>query len=127
MDLLDTDVLIDIQRGHAPTLSWFLQLQELPAVPGFVAMELVQDARNSREVKKALKLVEPLPIVWPKSSDCQSALEIFAIYHLSHGLGLMDALIAATAVGHSATLSTFNTKHYHSVPGLKVKKPFAKA
>jgi predicted nucleic acid-binding protein len=41
MDLVDTDVLIDVQRGHPPALAWFAGLTELPAVPGFVVMELV--------------------------------------------------------------------------------------
>jgi predicted nucleic acid-binding protein len=59
MDLVDTDVLIDVQRGHAPALAWFGSLTELPAVPGFVVMELIQDARNATEVRAALKLVAP--------------------------------------------------------------------
>lgn len=54
MNLVDTDVLIDIQRGHAPAVAWFGGLVELPSVPGLVVMELVQDARNAREVRKAL-------------------------------------------------------------------------
>lgn len=41
MDLLDTDVLMDVQRGHPPALAWFASLAALPAVPGFVVMELV--------------------------------------------------------------------------------------
>jgi predicted nucleic acid-binding protein len=44
MYLLDTDILIDIQRGHVSALEWFRSLQQLPAVPGFVVMELIQDA-----------------------------------------------------------------------------------
>ena len=126
MELLDTDVLIDIQRGHPPALVWFSQLKELPSIPGFVAMELIQDARDSREVKKAFKMVAPLNVVWPQPSDCQRALGDFSIYHLSHSLGLLDALIAATAIGLSATLLTFNIKHYRAVPGLKIKQPYVK-
>ena len=41
MYLLDTDVLIDVQRGHVPALTWFAALNELPSVPGVVVMELV--------------------------------------------------------------------------------------
>jgi hypothetical protein len=33
--LLDTDILIDIQRGHAPALAWFAGVDELPLVSGF--------------------------------------------------------------------------------------------
>jgi predicted nucleic acid-binding protein len=126
MDLLDTDVLIDVQRGHPPAVAWFGGLTQLPAVPGFVVMELVQDARNARQVQRALKLVAPLPIIWPSQSDCSRALSDFAAYHLSHGLGLLDALIAACAIGLSATLNTFNVKHYSVVPGLTLVQPYTR-
>jgi hypothetical protein len=48
VDALDTDILIDVQRGHPPAVAWFAQLTELPCVPGFVVMELVQDAQQTR-------------------------------------------------------------------------------
>jgi predicted nucleic acid-binding protein len=108
--LLDTDVLIDIQREYAPALTWCATLTELPAVPGLVIMELIQDAQNARQVRQALKLVAPLPVVWPTAADCQRALTGFITYHLSHNLGLLDALIAVCAIGLSATLCTFNVK-----------------
>src|SRR4051794_31696 len=126
MDFVDTDVLIDVQRGHPPALAWFTQLNQLPAVPGLVVMELIQDARDAQDVRKALKLVAPLAIVWPTSVDCARALSDFTTYHLSHGLGLLDALIAACAVGQSVTLLTFNDKHYRAVPGLMTAQPYAR-
>lgn len=124
MYLLDTDVLIDIQRGHSPALAWFASLSDLPLVPGFVVMELIQDAQNSHQVRKALKLVAPLPIAWPTEADCNQALSNFTAYHLSHNLGLIDSLLAACAVGLSATLCTFNVKHYKVVPGLRTEQPY---
>jgi predicted nucleic acid-binding protein len=126
MDLVDTDVLIDVQRGHPPALAWFAALTDLPAVPGLVVMELVQDARNTQEVRQAMKLVVPLRVVWPAEADCARALSDFTAYHLSHGLGLLDALIAACAIGQSATLYTFNDKHYRVVPGLVMAKPYTR-
>jgi predicted nucleic acid-binding protein len=126
MDILDTDVLIDVQRGHPPALAWFGGLTELPAVAGLVVMELIQDARNTSEVRGALKLVGPLRVVWPTEKDCTRALIDFAAYHLSHGLGLLDALIAACALGLSATLYTFNDKHYRVVPGLVTAQPYTR-
>jgi predicted nucleic acid-binding protein len=92
MDLVDTDILIDVQRGHPPALGWFAGQVELPAVPGFVVMELLQDARNAHETRRSLKLAAPLRIVWPTSVDCSRALSDFTAYHLSHGLGLLDSL-----------------------------------
>lgn len=116
MYLLDTDILIDIQRGHEPAIVWFKALSELPLVSGFTVMELIQDAPSSQHVQKALKLISPFSIVWPTEADCNRALADFTTYHLSHGLGLLDALIAACASGRSATLCTFNVKHYAAVP-----------
>jgi hypothetical protein len=124
MDLVDTDVLIDVQRGHLPAIAWFGGLTDLPAVPGFVVMELVQDARNSRDVRRALKLTSALKTVWPTEADCGRALSDFTAFHLSHGLGLLDALIAACAVGRSVRLLTFNDKHFRMVPGLVVARPY---
>ena|SRR3972149_2711028 len=126
MDVLDTDILIDVQRGHPPALAWFAELTELPCVPGYVVMELIQDARNSREVENALKLVAPLQVVWPSPTDCARALNEFSTCHLSHGLGLIDALVAACTVGLSASLCTFNDRHYRAVPGLATKQPYAR-
>lgn len=124
MQLLDSDVLIDILRGHPPAVEWFAGLDELPSVPGFVVMELIQDADNKARVDKALKLVKPLPVVWPEPAHCGRALADFQSFHLSHKLGLLDALIASCALGHSATLLTFNAKHYRIIEGLQLKQPY---
>ncbi len=87
-------------------------------------MELTQDAQNARQVRQVLKLVAPLSVVWPTEADCAHALSDFTTYHLSHRLGLLDALIAACAVGQSATLCTFNVKHYAVVPSLMTEQPY---
>jgi predicted nucleic acid-binding protein len=126
MDILDTDILIDVQRGYSPALTWFSQLTELPYLPGYVVVELIQDARNKQEVDNALKLIAPFPVVWPTTTDCDRAVSEFSIYHLTHGLGLIDALIAACAVGLSAELCTFNDKHYRIVPGLVTRHPYSR-
>ena len=85
MEVVDSDVLIDVQRGHPPALAWFSSLTDLPAIPGIVFMELIQDARNSQEIRRVQKLVAPLPIVWPTEADCVRSLSDFATYHVSHG------------------------------------------
>jgi predicted nucleic acid-binding protein len=126
MYLVDTDVLIDIQRGHAPAVAWFAGLAELPCDPGFVVMELIQDARDGSELRQSLKMVAPLRLVWPSEADCARALSDFAAFHLAQGLGLLDSLIASCAVGLSTTLYTFNLKHYRVVPGLVAAEPYVR-
>ena len=126
MYLLDTDVLIDIQRGHPPAIDWFSTLTDVPSVPGFVVMELVQDSQNAQQVRKALQLIAPLPVVWSTEADCDRALSDFTTYHLSNRLGLLDALIAACAAGRGLTLCTFNVKHYQVVPNLVTAQPYTR-
>lgn len=123
MELVDTDVLIDVQRGFDAAADWF-SIDRDVGVPGFVVMELVQDARNADEVQKALALVDGLEVIWPSQAECQTALEQFSKLHLSRGLGLLDALIAATAVGHGSVLNTFNERHYRMFPGLTTVRPY---
>jgi predicted nucleic acid-binding protein len=126
MYLVDTDVMIDIQRGYEPALAWFASIPELPSIPGFVVMELIQDAQNKQQVRKVLQLVAPLTIVWPTETDCARALSDFTAYHLSHKVGLIDAMIAACAVGRNATLCTFNVKHYQVISGLSMEQPYSR-
>ena len=126
MYLLDTDVLIDIQRGYTPAINWFAHLSAVPSIAGFIAMELIQDARDKQQLRQTLQLIAPLAIVWPTESDCARALSDFTVCRLSHGVGLIDSLIAACAVGRGDTLCTFNVKHYRVIPGLKLKQPYSR-
>ncbi|HBL26548.1 MAG TPA: VapC toxin family PIN domain ribonuclease [Acidobacteria bacterium] len=126
MYLLDTDILIDVQRGYSPAVRWFSSLPVAPSVPVLVIMELIQDAQDARQVHQVMKLVAPLPVVSLTETDCLQALSNFSAYHLSHGLGLLDSLIAACAVGRSAVLCTFNKKHYRMVPDLETAQPYVR-
>ena len=126
MTLLDSDILVDVLRGHAPAVAWFSDLDTVPSVPGLVVMELIQGVPNSAGLRNVLKLVEPLPVVWPTEADCDRALADFKRFRLSHNLGLLDALIAACAVGRSVALSTFNAKHYAAIADLVVDQPYRK-
>jgi predicted nucleic acid-binding protein len=122
---LDTDILIDIQRRHPAALAWFRTVGPGEVgIAGFVAMELVKDARNAAEARAADVLIEPLPVIWPSDEACRTALIDFRNLHLSHSLGLIDSLIAATARSAGATLCTFNRKHFRPVAGLTCEEPY---
>jgi predicted nucleic acid-binding protein len=124
--LLDTDILVDLLRRHPPAVSWFAGLTEWPAVPGIVVMEVIQGCRKKAEVRAVQKLVAPLQVIWPTEADCQRALADFSTFYLSHNLGLLDSLIAASAIGCGASLYTFNSKHYRMVAGLVTEQPYTR-
>ena len=85
-------------------------------------MKLYQGASDARRIREVENLLAPLAIVWLSETDCQRALTDFRNLHLSHGLGLLDALIAATAIGQGATLVTFNARHFPRFPGSRPSK-----
>jgi predicted nucleic acid-binding protein len=126
MYVLDTDILIDVLRGHKPAVTWISHLREVPSIPGFVVMELIQNTQNKKEINQVFKLIAPLPIIWLTESDCTKALSDFTQYHLSDGVGLLDALIAHCAISKNATLCTFNIKHYRVIPNLQIAQPYVR-
>ncbi|MCB9135076.1 MAG: type II toxin-antitoxin system VapC family toxin [Anaerolineales bacterium] len=127
MILLDSDIMIDLLRQHPPAVRWLESLgNEEIGLPGFVVMELLQGCRDKVEQQKVEKLLAGLATVWPGPETCEKALGVFALFHLSHSLGLLDALIGQTAVALDLPLQTFNRKHYAAVPHLQTVEPYTR-
>lgn len=127
MILLDTDVMIDVLRKHPPAVAWLqASLTEELGLPGLVVMELLQGCRTIDEQQRVEALLHPYTLYWPTQTDCARALTDFTAYHLSHNLGLLDSLIAETAIGLGITLATFNEKHYSALSALKTAQPYSR-
>ena len=126
MRLLDTDVLTDVLRRHAPAEFWLDSLTDSPSIPGLVVMELVNGCLNKDDLRRVLRLTALFSTVWPTEDDCQRALGYFTQFRLSHSLGLLDSLIAATALCLGATLCTFNVKHFAPISGLVLEQPYTR-
>jgi len=87
-------------------------------------MELLQDCRNRAEQQRLDRMLRPYRLYWPIQADCEQAFQDYATHHLSHQLGILDALIAETAVGLGVALATFKEKHYRVVPTLPTLQPY---
>jgi predicted nucleic acid-binding protein len=125
MTLLDTDVAVDLLRNHPPAIAWLSSLGAAPlGLPGLVVMELLQGCQNKGEQQRVEQFFGPYMLFWPTTSDCERAMQDFSTFHLSHSLGLLDALIGHTAVGLSEPLATFNVKHYGVINGLSMIQPY---
>ena len=123
MILLDTDVMVDVLRGYEPAKEWLESAQGI-GVPGLVAMELLQGCQNAKEQKQLEKALSEYQLYWPDEDDCNRAFASFSSHHLSDNIGLLDVLIAETAIGANAELATFNVKHYRVLRGLKSLQPY---
>lgn len=126
MRLLDADVLIDLQRGFPAAMAWYASLAEPVSIPIFAALELLQNARDKRELDRSLRHLRAFTVVYATEADQQRAFASFQAHHLASGISSNDCLIAATAIGLGATLVTFNLKHYQHIPGLVIEQPYTR-
>jgi predicted nucleic acid-binding protein len=118
--LVDTDVLIDFLRGHEAARDFVAELPEQVFVSAITVAELHVGVRNGKEhaaLTEFIGTLETLPL------DAETAAEgglLRRDYGPSHGVGLNDALIAATALRHKLELFTLNQKHYPMMQGVRV-------
>jgi predicted nucleic acid-binding protein len=113
--LIDSDVLIEVSRGRDQSiLSRWADLSRSDALILFSPVneaELWAGARPS-EYDSLEALFGALACAPADTAVRRRAGDYLRRYRKSHGLELGDALIAATAVTHNATLWTRNRKHY---------------
>ncbi len=123
--LLDTSVLVDLWRRHPAALSWAEAQRELAiGIHVLVAMELVEGARDNQELAHLERLLASYEVVFLIPSDCAWAFEQHRRLRLSHGVGVLDALIASSAVRLNVPLYTLNLKHFQSLPDVKAIRPY---
>jgi predicted nucleic acid-binding protein len=127
MILLDTDILIDSLRNYQPSLDWFqLNEKEQFILPGYVYLELIKGCRTKKEIQSITKKFGLFDRVWLSQENCELALQGFAKSHLSKGTGIIDILIAHTALSLNLPLYTFNVKHYSGISKLKTIQPYSR-
>ena len=125
--LLDTDVLIEILRGKVEAAAWLTDLgKQVIGISVLARMEILQGAHNQWEQDTLVKQLDRYPLIVLEKGDSERALKWFEAYHLSHGVGIMDCLIAASAVRLCKPLYTFNVKHYKIIPGLDEHIPYSR-
>jgi len=121
--LLDTNVLIDYFRGRIEALAYLRTRSEPILISAVTVAEVfagVREGEERRAVEQFLALLEIIPV---DSSIAQKGGLYRRDYGPSHGVGLADALIAATAELHQARLVTLNARHF---PMVEVEVPYSK-
>ena len=125
--LIDTDVLIDILRGTPPAQAWLISMPATTfAIPGMVAIELLIGCRNQPELRRVQQFLNTFNIAWTEAVECAHAYDLLAAHRLTSGLNIPDSLVAAMALTRSATLYTFNLRHFRIIAGLDVQEPYAR-
>ena len=120
---VDTDVLIWHLRGLPRATQRLDQLPRL-TISAITWLELLHGMRSRTELQAvqkslALRNTEQLPVTPEITTRAISLMESLT---LSHGLGIGDALIAATALEHGLPLLTANVKHFAPINGLVIER-----
>jgi len=117
--LLDTDVLVDFLRGHGKAVAFVNAHSARIILSSIVVAELYAGVKGDEE-RAALDGFVSLFRVVPVSAEIAKAGGLYKCdYGKSHGVGLADAILAATAEVEDAELKTLNTKHYPMLKGLR--------
>ena len=126
MILLDTNVVIAFFNGNKEILERIQAEIDKISLSTLVIAELNYGAKASQKAKENLeKLDRFLDIVKvvPFNLECAKIFGTIKskLRKLGKPTGEMDALIAATAISHKATLITGNRKHFENIEGLKIE------
>jgi len=116
--LLDTDVLIDFFRGYSKAVNFINANASRIILSSIVVAELYAGVKGESEQKvldNFISLFRVLPVT-PESAKTGGLYK--RDYGKSHGVGLADAIIAATCKAENAKLKTLNVKPYPMIKGL---------
>ena len=110
--LIDTGVLIDYLRGHPQAAHWLESLNQPLCISTITIAELYAGVRNDQERETLEGFLDAFEWVVVDGEIGKQAGVYRRDYGRSHGTGLADAVIAASAQAANARLATLNTRHF---------------
>jgi predicted nucleic acid-binding protein len=123
--LIDTDVLIDYFRGLVQATAFLEKIIQRDScyLSSITVAELFAGIREGKERHLLESFLQSFNIIPIDQTIAQTGGLYKRDYSKSHGLGLADAIIAATSDLYHAELVTLNSKHF---PMKKVYIPYTK-
>jgi hypothetical protein len=110
--LLDTNILIDYLRGIPPAVEYLESSPGQLNISALTVAELHAGARNDRERQHLRIFPGVFDVISADAIICEMGGDFRAKYGPSHGVDLIDAVIAATVVVRELSLVTLNRKHF---------------
>lgn len=87
-------------------------------------MEVLAGCRNRFEQETAKTFMEDFAILPIEADESMRASNLYSRFHLSHGVGILDCLIASTAILRKLDFFSRNQKHFKMFPGIKLRAPY---
>lgn len=117
--LIDTDVIIDYLRNYVPAVNFLENLKEQLLISAITIAELYAGIRDQDEQHAVENFLRAFEVIPTDAEIAQLGGNFRKKYGKSHGTGLADALIAASAFHKQAHLVTLNIRHYPMVVCIK--------
>ncbi len=117
--LPDTDILVDFFRGVEEAVKFVEDNSKKFILSAIVVAELYAGIRDDNErdiLEDFTSLFKIIPVTLEIAKLAGFLRNRFG---KSHGIGIADALVAATAMVEGAELKTLNIKHYPMFQGIK--------
>ena len=115
---------VDILRSYQPAAAWLQSVQGQLGLSPVVWLEVLDGARDAQAQREALKLLRRFVRVEQVAEDFDWAIESSLRFRLSHGVDMMDCLIASASYRLKLTLFTANLKHFKPLLGSLADKPY---
>ena len=116
--LVDTDVLVDFLRGHGKAVAFVNDHADRIILSSIVVAELYAGVKGDEEQAVLDRFVSLFRVVSVSAEIAKAGGLCKKDYGKSHGVGLADAILYATAEAEDAELKTLNTKHYPMIKDL---------
>jgi|688.fasta_scaffold384797_1 predicted nucleic acid-binding protein len=108
--IADSTVLIHILRGNPTARSWFsAQVTRLSITP-ISWLEVMYGSPNKREQTRTKALLDQLNMAYLTQADMDWAMQQLLTYRLSHGIAIMDCLMASVCHRLQVPLYTHNVR-----------------
>ena len=118
--LLDSDILVEYLRNQPQAIDYIDSLEGELLTSVITVAELIAGARNQTERKSIELFLSAMIVIAIDYAIARQGGLYRQQYKQSHGTGLDDALIAATAEQTGAVLVSFNKRHFPMITNLLV-------
>ena len=124
--MLDTDLLIDYLRRHPKAAALFDKLPDDCAICAMSVAELHAGVREGAERDALNTLLASFTLIEVSAEIAAEGGLLRRDWGKSHGVGLTDALIAATALHCGRVLLSLNGKHFPMLGKGQLVVPYKK-
>ncbi|OGK14972.1 hypothetical protein A2774_00975 [Candidatus Roizmanbacteria bacterium RIFCSPHIGHO2_01_FULL_39_12c] len=122
---IDTNIFIDFLKGDTIAKEFLENGKDL-STSVLTVMEVAVGLPRKNQILSFEKFLNKAHIKIVQTNEAVSikAHSLFIQHYHTLNIGIIDALIAATAITYREKLATLNKKHFSSIPECEVVKPY---